>query len=242
MSLERRHPDRFVGIRISQKTPWQRLVLGLVILTAGVLFWLDNIGRIDAGDYLMWWPVALVAMGIAHLLEGRWFGALIWLAIGAYFLLPLLGIPRVHLRYVIGVWPLLISVAGGVLVMQALRRGRGSSGFNAVAVMGGNNHKISSQSFTGGEAIAVMGGCEIDLTRAKIAGDEAVIDVLAFWGGVELRVPRSWQVVSRVLPILGGLQQKPTGVTTTAGGPRLVVRGAAIMGGVEVRSIEEPAV
>ena len=49
-----------------------------------------------------------------------------------------------------------------------------------------------------------MGGCEIDLRHASIDG-EAVIDIFALWGGVELRVPPDWTVVSRVTPILGGV-------------------------------------
>jgi len=35
-----------------------------------------------------------------------------------------------------------------------------------------------------------MGGCEINLADAKIT-KEATIDVLAFWGGIDIRVPRA---------------------------------------------------
>jgi hypothetical protein len=132
---------------------------------------------------------------------------------------------------IIGVWPLLISVAGVTLVMQALQRTPADS-FHVIAVMAGNSPHIGSQSFRRGEAVAVMGGCEIDLSAAKIV-EEAVIDVLAFWGGIEIHVPRGWQVIARVAPILGGFEDKTERAPANA--PRLVIRGTAIMGGIEVR-------
>jgi hypothetical protein len=215
------------------ETPWQRLVFGLAILTTGVLFWLDHIGRIDAHQVLAWWPLALIAMGVAHLLEARWVGAAIWLLVGIYFLLPLLGIETVRFWQVIGVWPLLISAGGIVLVMQALR---GNHGMRAVAVMGGNVRRIGSR-FSGGEAVAVMGGCEIDVSAAQIEND-AVLDVLAFWGGISVRVPRGCNVIQQVTPILGGYENRSEAAPD---GPRLIIRGSAIMGGVDVGNRRERA-
>ena len=55
-----------------------------------------------------------------------------------------------------------------------------------------------------------MGGCEINLGDAKITS-EAVIDVLAFWGGIEIRVPRGWRIENHVLAILGGVVDKTDG-------------------------------
>jgi hypothetical protein len=79
-----------------------------------------------------------------------------------------------------------------------------------------------------------MGGCEMDLRHAKIHG-EAVIDVFAMWGGIEIRVPDDWTVVSRVTPMLGGFEDK-TRPTPDASTHRLIVRGMVIMGGVEVKN------
>jgi hypothetical protein len=214
-----------------QRRRSERVVFGLLLLGAGVIFWLDQIGRINARDYLMWWPLAALAMGVGHLIDRRWIGALIWFLIGSYFLLPIAGIAQVQFWRVIGVWPLLISVAGVTLVVQALRRTPDDS-FHVIAVMAGNTPRIGSQHFRRGEAVAVMGGCEIDLSSARIV-EEAEIDVLAFWGGIEIFVPRGWQVIARVTPILAGFEDKTDAAPPNA--PRLVVRGSAIMGGIEVR-------
>ena len=223
------------GVRLTRDSPWQRLVFGLILLGVGVVFWLDQIGTIDARDYYVWWPLALIAVGVANLLERRWFGAAIWSVVGIYSLLPMIGYSRVPLWRILGLWPLMISVAGVTLVMQALRRSGGRPAFRAIAVMAGNNRRIASQNFERGEAVAVMGGCEIDLSPARIV-EEAVIDVLAVWGGIEIRVPTGWKVIGKVAPILGGYEDKTAGAPD--GAPRLVIRGSAIMGGIEVRNAE----
>src|SRR5262249_32954025 len=75
-------------------------------------------------------------------------------------------------------------------------------------------------------------GCELDFSSATIDG-EAALDVLAFWGGIGIKVPRGWQVVWRVTALLGGYEDKTT--AAPAGAPRLIIRGTAIMGGIDVR-------
>ena len=217
----------------------ERLVFGLLVLSAGVIFWLDQVGRINARDYLQWWPLGALAMGVGHLFDRRWIGAAVWFVIGTYFLLPVLGLAQIPFWRIIGIWPLMISVAGITLVLQALRRSGYERSFRTVAVMAGNNPRIGSQDFKGGEAVAVMGGCEIDLSQARIV-EEAVIDVLAFWGGIEIRVPRGWRVIGHVAQILGGYEDKTSAVPDNA--PRLIIRGSAIMGGIEVVHSKESAV
>ena len=49
-----------------------------------------------------------------------------------------------------------------------------------------------------------MGGCEIDLRHASMPeGRAAVLDTFAFWGGIEIRVPDDWEVVSQGSAVLG---------------------------------------
>jgi hypothetical protein len=225
--------------RRDRDTRWTSLVAGVAILACGVILWLDQTGRADAGDLLRWWPLALVAMGVAHLPQRQWVGALVWGGLGLWFLAPMLGYETFPFRRVIGLWPLLISYAGATVIMQALRPvPRGATNMHTVAVMGGNVRRIGAQPFAGGDAVAVMGGCEIDFGSAQLTG-EATLDVMAFWGGIEVRVPAGWQVVGRVTPILGGYADKTA--PAPDGAPRLIIRGSAIMGGVDVANVKERA-
>jgi hypothetical protein len=229
--------------RIGHDNPWARFVVGLSILAAGVIAWLDHLHRLVAWDYLQWWPLALIALGLAHLPRRRWIAALVYVLLGIAFLPRLSFFPRFSLELVIGVWPLLISAAGITLIMQVLRPtakdAAGSGAFKAFALMGGSGRTISSENFLGGDVVAVMGGHEINLTNAHITS-EATIDVLAFWGGVEIRVPRGWNVEVQATALLGGFANH-TSPSTNANAPRLIIRGSAIMGGIEVKHPKDDA-
>jgi hypothetical protein len=221
--------------------PWARLVWGAAILAAGVIGWLDHTGSLRAADYVQWWPLVLVGLGVSHLPQRQWISAAVLTAIGILFLPPLPFLPHFHLSTILGVWPLLISYGGVSLIRQALSPAAKSAAradsFHAVAVMGGVGRSVASTDFAGGDAVAVMGGCEINLGGAKITG-EAVIDVLAFWGGIDIRVPRGWRIENHVMAILGGVVDKTDG-NAPADAPLLIIRGSAIMGGVEVKHPKE---
>jgi predicted membrane protein len=99
-------------------------------------------------------------------------------------------------------------------------------------MMGAVVRKMNSSQFKGGEVTAFMGGVELDLRGAHAASETIVIDVLAWWGGVELWVPPDWKVTSEVVPIMAGYEDKskPQGDAKV----HLIVRGLVVMGGIEV--------
>jgi hypothetical protein len=213
-----------------------RLVIGLAIMLAGFLLALDSLGFADAGQVFQWWPLALIAVGVTKLLgdASQRSGAFLLIVLGAAFLalnLGLLSFPRVValVLFLVGA-----RIAWRALVPRmALPGADGGSTFDAVAILGGAKRGVSGD-FKGGQAFAFMGGCEIDLRRVSMVRDEAVLDVFAFWGGVEIKVPEDWEVVSRGLAILAGFvdnTRHPPGAQK-----RLVITGMAIMGGVEVKN------
>jgi hypothetical protein len=222
--------------------PWSRLVVGAGVLSFGLIVWLDHVHRIRASDYLQWWSVALVALGVAHLVERRWTSAVILIVLGALFLPSVPIMRQLYLRELMGMWPLLISVGGATLVVQALRPaakdGARSGTFRVISIMGGNGRTVGASELVGGDAISVMGGSEIDLSRATLTR-EAVIDVLAFWGGIGIKVPRTWRIETRVAAVLGGVVDMTSNGTRDKTGPLLVIRGSVIMGGIEIRNPRE---
>lgn len=104
--------------------------------------------------------------------------------------------------------------------------------------MGGVNRVVESRDFRGGEATAVMGAVELDLRGSTIATSPAIVDVFALWGGIEITVPPEWKVDVRGIPILGGFENRARSSVQDANAPEqvLVIRGTALMGGVEIKN------
>lgn len=217
-----------------------QLVMGLLIIVIGLLFTLENVGLLEAHDYLKFWPAGLIAIGLVKLWQGGsgTFMGSIFVFAGVWLLLESMGIVTMSLW---NLWPMLFVLVGGSMVWRGLYGRRveenpldSHSTVSAMAVLAGVNRRSNAKTFRGGDLTAVMGGCQIDLTQATIDG-EAVIDVFAMWGGIELRVPENWSVSGRVTPLLGGYEDK-THPAPDATNQRLLVRGFVIMGGVEIKN------
>jgi predicted membrane protein len=119
---------------------------------------------------------------------------------------------------------------------EAPRRTAASgSTISGLAVMGEFRRKINLGDFRGGHLTAFMGGCNVDLRGATPANGEAVLDVFALLGGIEIRVPNTWDVVNDVFPFMGGIEDKTTR-PSGGSGPRLVLRGFVMMGGVTIQN------
>jgi predicted membrane protein len=220
-----------------------QLLMGLLVISIGIIFTLENLGVADVRTYLRYWPVGLIAVGLLKVQQARdgggAFAGLLFIVVGGWLLLESFEIVRLS---VWELWPVLLVFFGASMVWQGLygrsRRSYDSADANAtisgLAILGGVSRGSNSRNFKGGDLTAVLGGCEIDLRRAAIDG-EAVLDVFAMCGGIEIRVPDDWIVVSRVTPVLGGYDDK-TRPSQSAEAHRLVIRGFAIMGGIEVKN------
>lgn len=226
-----------------RRNPPTRFFLGFALIVVGVLFSLEQLGWIEnAGDFLRYWPVLLIIVGLSKSLTpsdstGRFTG-IVFLVAGVWLLLAELDLIWVDLW---DLWPLLLILIGVRIAWQGFFRGQATdqltSVVNSVAVLGGTARTSASPDFRGGDLVAVMGSCDVDLRQAEILDSPAVIDAFTFWGGIDIRVPESWTVTVRGIPLLGGFDDE-TQPTAEPDGFRqeLVVKGFAVMGGVEVRN------
>ena len=109
-----------------------------------------------------------------------------------------------------------------------------------VSFLSGNSQKGRWRIEGETNAISFMGGCELDLRQAEVVGDHAVINAIAFMGGVDVIVPEGIEVVMNVIPFMGGRSCRVKRVPVIPGSPVIEVRGLAFMGGVSVRSKSHP--
>jgi predicted membrane protein len=111
----------------------------------------------------------------------------------------------------------------------------GSNRISMFALMSGVTRRVRNAPFFGANMTAVMGGIELDLRDAALPED-AVIELFAFWGGIEIWVPREWSVVNQGFALMGSIEDKTGNLPQRPGQPRLVLRGMALMGGVEIKN------
>lgn len=219
-----------------------QLILGVAIAVVGTLFTLDNLHVLRAREFLQFWPVALIAIGLVHVSQARSgagrVGGGVWILVGVVLLGNRLGFFHVHIWTF---WPLILVLVGGRIIWQTLDshraadRGDNSATISAIAVMGGFDRRITSHDFRGGEITAFMGGGKLDLRDATPAGGQAVINLFAMMGGFEIVVPESWRVISEVTPFMGGIEDRSR-TSTNANAPCLVLRGFVMMGGVTLKN------
>jgi hypothetical protein len=236
-------------------------LVAVILIVAGALLFLDNLGLLpihNIGDY---WPLALVAWGVTIFERKRTAHSLIWAATVIVFgCLLLLG--NLHIIHVTGsiFWPLVLIAFGATMLV-------GRSGLPASlpawwtaqcdagaktrqaffgdklmesVVFSGAERRVESQNFQGGKVEAVFGGIDLDLSGAAITSPDrrAILEVNAVFGGIEIRVPRTWRIEKKGSAVFGGFEDRtfPPRPEPGVEPPTLLIRGAAVFGGIDVKN------
>jgi predicted membrane protein len=225
------------------------MVVGAIIVLVGLAFLLDNMGIISIDRIWRFWPMLVVLAGVLNFIyRHRPWGTFLVLA-GVLLQLNQLGKIRFGWAQF---WPLML-IALGLLVLwgsferrnrpilSGSKEGDPRTTLNEAVIFGGLERRMTSQDFQGGDITAIFGGVELDLTEANIQANEATLAVTAIFGGVELRIPVGWQIAFRGAPIFGGIEDKTRTArvndpTNTTNLKTLVITGAVIFGGLEIKN------
>ena len=220
--------------------PFGVIIVGLVVITFGLSLLADNLGWPEAQAFLRSsWPLLLIIAGAGMLLQrpqGQGFWAIALILGGLWSFASQQHWLRVSFWSVFG--PTLIVLVGGTLIWRAIARPRaesvGDSYIHSSAVFSGSELRPTAP-FQGADLSAVLGGAKLDLTGTVMQGDSVTIDVFAFMGGVEILVPSDWNVVPKVVCLMGACvdKRRPSTLPVTK---QLIVRGTSIMGGVEIKN------
>jgi Cell wall-active antibiotics response 4TMS YvqF len=216
----------------SVASPRGRTALALVLIGVGVVLSLDS-----AGGLGRWWPLLLIGIGIVKVRQPREDGQR---SAGVAFLM-LGGLLQLTSLVSLGSpWPVLMMAFGGFLIWQGIEAPEcqrvtvsESPYLSDMTLLGYVKRSHHASDFRGGSVTVVMGGVELDLRKAALKDGTAYLDVVAFWGGVEIKVPAGWTVDGRVVPVMGAFENKMDPLSPD-GAPKLVVRGHAIMGAVVI--------
>ncbi len=194
----------------------QRITIGLALITAGVLFILNQLNEIPIGQS---WPVILIVVGASNfLIRPRSWVVSVGLAVaGAIFLLGTLNVLEVSMGIL---WPVLLLGLGVVVLFGGGRRRSkqshrqktdyvgGTPDLNVSAFFSAGEHRSSDQVIQSGQVSAIFGTAEVDLRGTTLEGDAASIEATALFGSLRLRVPNDWAVDVQTTNMFGSFESK----------------------------------
>ena len=226
------------------------MIPGLVLIGVGALFLLGNLHIVHVNDWVDYWPVILIAIGLVKLVDsnykyGRIAGGVL-MGVGGLFLADNLG----YLKFdVWDLWPLVLIGAGLMMLWKRTTwgsrdlwdggyRGWGRRSWRTGPWTGWGMDPLSSGSACSGNILhefAMFGGSR----RVVGAQDFQGGNVSCVFGGVHLDLTSAAMVgntaVLRMATIYGGATVRiPTNWN-------LEVRGAGIFGGSADHTVHPPA-
>jgi hypothetical protein len=143
---------------------------------------------------------------------------------------------RTLVIFELGAW---VGVASAAAIAKRALPSRGDEESDEIvltAIFDGVELKSRAQAFRGGSMFAWFGGVAVDLTEAKL-GPEAKLTIGALFGGVDVKVPPDWRIVSTGRAFAGGVSDDVP-VPEDPEAPTLIVESTAALGGISVRAAE----
>ncbi len=235
-------------------TTKSRAFLGVILILIGGVLLMKLAGVFHFfvfPDYIFSWKMILIALGIFLMAteKNRPTGVILFI-IGSAFLAK--DVFRVDFWQIMQVVIPVFFVFAGVMLLLP---GRGiiprkkykrvseedvMDRIENVNIFSGGSKAITSDNFKGGEITCIFGGAELNFRNARLAPGNNVLEVTCIFGGVTLYVPEDWTVRLDVTPVFGGFSDSRAESNmnlNTDPGKVLVIRGAVIFGGGEIKVI-----
>jgi predicted membrane protein len=226
-----------------------RTLIGVIMVLAGLFLVIRNTGFFPEfiDNVIFSWPMLLLAIGLVMTLgSSEKTAGYIVMAVGGFFMIPLIFRETFHMYNMF--WPSIFIIVGIIFIVS--RRGSwnrtnlnskgiiGDDYIDYVNVFSGGERQIVSKNFKGGRITAVFGGIELDLTKAVLAQGISELEIACVFGGATLIVPDDWHITIEVTPVLGGFSdsRKLSPGRTVDPLKHLVIRGAVVFGGGEIKS------
>lgn len=224
-----------------------RALIGVILVLAGAFLILRNMGLLPGflHNIIFSWQMLLVTIGLVITLgsSGNKTGGVIVMAVGAFFLLPLIFRQTFDFNLF---WPAVFIVIGIIFIFskrkpwQTISRSSqtGDDYIDVINIFSGGERQIISDNFSGGKITSIFGGSEIDLTQSKLAPGLSELEIVCVFGGTSIILPNDWNIKMEVVPVLGGFgdERKLHMGRTVDTSRQLVIKGAVVFGGGELKS------
>ena len=229
------------------------LVIGLTIMSVGVVLLLDTLGIRDVAQMIRYWPALILLFGASIVAQAF---RPVDPANPAAWKRANSGVPCFFL-FLLGV--AMVATFGFPFSADTSAAGRRAS---ATSVMGKSRTTVTEGDTRHGRVAAVMGRSSLDLRQLNLApGEVMTVDVFVAMGNAVVRIPDTWVVDASAMPVMGAVNERrfpppdrgaafeeskdgqalkegPPAAQPSATGPppRLRLRGFVMMGKVDVSS------
>jgi predicted membrane protein len=224
-----------------------RALIGVILVLVGLFLVIRNTGFFPAfiDNIIFSWPMLLVTIGLVITVgsSGGKTSGLIIMAVGAFFLIPHIFRHTFDMNMF---WPAIFIIIGVIFIATKHRGWNsvtskgviGDDYIDYVNIFSGGERQVTSLNFKGGKITAIFGGMELDLTKANLAPGRSELEIACIFGGATFIVPDDWFVTIEVTPVLGGFNdsRKLSPGRTVDPSKQLVIKGAVVFGGGEVKS------
>lgn len=220
----------------------KKIVIGAVVLAAGVLFALNALNVTDFDIFFPgWWTLfIIIPNGIGLITDKDKTGSAIGLSVGVVLLLWQLDVLNLTLVWELIVVAVLVAV-GIKLIIGGTKKSNSGDGATVnisvdapagCAIFGGKEMNFDGQVFEGTELTAVFGGVDCDLSGAIIKKD-CKIKATAIFGGVDIILPKGVNVSVSSTSIFGGTDDAY--VREPASEVTVYIETVSIFGGVDIK-------
>ena len=243
--------------KVKSRTKIDFAGFALICITIGLLFLGRNTEFISEQVFSVFisWQMLLILIGlysISH--RGYMFGLLI-AGIGTFYLIPLLtGAGK---EWVSVYWPLIFVFLGLLLLIRLIvpckkhkillhfgksinveTNSKTEDGFvysnNSFSA---TKHVVMDEVFKGAKINNNFGSVELDLRRTTIQQGNTYIDVDSSFGGIEIRVPENWLILTELSSTVSGVSDDRHKSDRNVGSDyKLILRGSLSFSGIEIRN------
>ncbi|MDR2011175.1 MAG: cell wall-active antibiotics response protein [Bacteroidales bacterium] len=200
------------------------VIAGIIFISIGLLVVGKNLGYISSYFFniLISWQMILIILGLFAIYWKKYFGGIILISIGTFFIMPLIIEPCYS--WIPVYWPVLLVLAGIFIFTYIIISNRKKIhisdclidiGYDANNEFVVSDNFLSSirkiiinEKFSGANIKNTVGLTELDLVRAGHDPEDAIINIESFFGKVKIKIPYDWDVLIDIKSSLSNIYDK----------------------------------
>lgn len=225
---------------------FKNILWGIILIVVGVILGLNSLGITNIDIFFDgWWTLFIIVPCFIGLITNKdKTGDIIGLVVGVLLLLASQDIIDfdVILKLLL---PIILIILGVSFIfknsfnnkvndeIKKLNKGDKNKD-NIVAIMSGQDIRITDEKYEGYNLTAIFGGINLDLRDATIEKD-IVINAVSVFGGTDILVPDDVKVKVVSSSIFGGVDQKKKRDSDSKKEHTIYINATCVFGGVDIK-------